>query len=107
MDKLYTYSYNLPTGKVKVWEDPVIRETELTVTIKNCIGQEVRYRKAELGKIDFLHIMRLDRQDMPYYLRILIEQQRHSIMTLIGMIHNEAKRLEMMDEMLEEAEKDV
>jgi hypothetical protein len=111
MDKLYTYSFDLKTNTVKVREDPVIRETDLTYTIKNCIGQEVRFRKGRLGKLDESRVMHLDKPDRAYYLRKLIEAQNqlieaqnHSIMTLIGMIHNEAERLEKIEGMLENEE---
>ncbi len=107
MDVLYTYSYDMHSGKIKRREDPVIRETELTYTIKNWLGQEVRLRKNQLGKMDSDRVMHLDRIDDAYFLRALIDAQRHSIMQLIGMIHNEAERLQRMDEMLEEAERDV
>lgn len=84
-----------------------IRETDLTYTIKNCIGQEVRFRKTALGKLDEVRVMHLDKPDMAYYLRKLIEAQNHSIMTLIGMIHNEAERLEKIEGMLENEESQI
>lgn len=104
MDKLYTYGFDLKTNTVKVREDPVIRETELTVTIKNCIGQEVRFRKSQLGKMNEVRVMHLDKPDRAYYLRKLIEAQNHSLQTLMGMFSNESVRLQKLHEMLEEAE---
>ena len=102
MDKLYTYGFCLKTNTVKVHEDPVILETELTVTIKNCIGQEVRFRKSTLGKLDEVRVMRLDKPDKAHYLRELIKAQNSSLQTLMGMFSNESVRLEKLHEMLEE-----
>lgn len=104
MDKLYTYGFDLKTNTVKVREDPVIRETDLTVTIKNCIGQEVRFRKSQFGKMDDVRVMHLDKPDKAYYLRKLIEAANHSLQTLMGMFSNESVRLQKLHEMLEEAE---
>ena len=104
MDKLYAYSFDMKTNTVKVREDPVIRETDLTYTIKNCIGQEVRFRKAALGKLNEVRVMHLDKPDMAYYLRKLIESANHSLQTLMGMFSNESVRLQKLHEMLEEAE---
>lgn len=106
MDKLYTYGFDLKTNTVKVREDPVIRETELTVTIKNCIGQEVRFRKGRLGKLSEERVMHLDKPDMAYYLRKLIEASNHSLQTLMGMFSNESVRLQKLHDMLGEAEND-
>jgi len=102
MDKLYIYGFDLITNTVKVREYPVIRETELTVTIKNCIGQEVRFRKTALGKLDEVHVMRLDRLDEKFYIHELIEHQKGSVMTLTRMLHNAEERLEKMSDLLEE-----
>ena len=104
MDKLYTYGFNRITDTVKVHEDPVIMETELTVTIKNCLGQEVRFRKSTLGKLDEVRVMRLDKPDKAHYLRELIKAQNRSLQTLMGMFSNESVRLQKLHEMLEEAE---
>ena len=104
MDKIYTYSFDMKTNTVKVHEDPVIRETELTVTIKNYLGQEVRIRKSTLGELSDVRVMHLDKPDMAYYLRELIKAQNHSLQTLMGMFSNEAVRLQKLHEMLEEAE---
>ena len=104
MDKLYTYTYDFKRGEVKVREYPVIRETDLTFTIRTRIGQEMRVRKTSLGKLDSTDIMCLDRLDEKFYLHALIEHQTESVMTLIGMIHSAAERLEKMSDLLEEAE---
>ena len=104
MDKLYTYNYDFNGGKVKVREDPVIRETELTYTIKNCIGQEVRIHKTAIGLLDITCIMHLDRLDEKFYLHALIERQKGSIMTMVRMLCNAAEGLEKMEKLLEEAE---
>lgn len=103
MDKLYTYSYDIRNDEVKVRTDPVIRETDLTVTIKNCIGQEVRFRKSTFGTLDSLgNVMHLDHPDKAYYLRCLIERQCRSMEQLIGMVRNESERLQKLHDMLEE-----
>lgn len=106
MDKIYTYGFNIMTNTVKVHEDPVIRETELTVTIKNYLGQEVRVRKSQFGKLNEERVMHLDKPDKAYYLRKLIEAQNHSLQTLMGMFSNESVRLQKLHDMLEEAEED-
>lgn len=102
MDKLYTYGFDLKTNTVKVREDPVVRETELTVTIKNYLGQEIRVRKSQFGKLSEVRVMYLDKPDKAYYLRKLIEVQNHSLQNLMGMFSNESVRLQKLHDMLEE-----
>ena len=107
MDKLYTYSYDINKEEVKVRTDPVILETELTVTIKNWLGHEVRFRKSTFGTLDgHAKVMNLDHPDKAYYLRCLIERQCRSMEQLIGMVRNESERLQKLFEMLKEAEND-
>ena len=107
MDKLYTYSYDILTDTVKEFELPVISETERTYTVRNMLGEEVRSRKADLGKLESgCNVMHLDHPDKAYYLRCLIDRQCRIMEQLIGMVRNESERLQKLHDMLEEAEKD-
>ena len=104
MDKIYTMLYDPNKAKIKIMEYPVIRETELTVTILNVLNQEYRIRKSILDKMasDTGYIMQASSPDKAHFMDEVIKRMEHSCEVMTGTLQmqfvNKAKAEELLSE---------
>lgn len=101
MDKVYMMSYDPEKAKIKIKEYPVIRESELTVTILNGVKMETRIRKAALGLLHCTtNVMPVETPDKEMFMREIITVMNHSIEILTGMLQNELLKKAKAEELL-------
>lgn len=104
MDKVYMMSYDQDKAKIKITEYPVIRESELTVTILNGVKQECRIRKATLDEMtsDTVYIMQASSPDKAHFMSEIIKRMEHSCEVVTGILQmqlgNKAKAEELLAE---------
>lgn len=104
MNKVYMMSYDPDKAKIKIKEYPVVRESELTVTILNGLNMEYRIRKAILDKMtsDTGYIMQASSPDKAHFMNEVIKRMEHSCEVVTGIlkmqIENKAKAEELFAE---------
>ncbi|MBR0340800.1 MAG: hypothetical protein IJH64_00845 [Oscillospiraceae bacterium] len=101
MDKVYMMSYDAGKAKIKITEYPVVKESELTVTILNGVKMETRIRKADLGVLNCTtYVMSTETPDKEMFMRKIITRMNHSIEILTGMLQNELLKKAKAEELL-------
>lgn len=104
MDKIYMMSYDQDKAKIKITEYPVIRESELTVTILNGVKQEYRIRRRNLDKMtsDTGYIMQASSPDKAHFMSEVVKRMEHSCEVVTGILQmqlgNKAKAEELLNE---------
>lgn len=104
MNKVYMMSYDADKAKIKITEYPVIRETELTVTILNGVNREYRIRKANIDEMtsDAGYIMQASSPDKAHFMSEVIKRMEHSCEVVTGILQiqigNKAKAEELLAE---------
>lgn len=101
MDKIYMMSYDPEKAKIKITEYPVVRESELTVTILNGVKMETRIRKADLGVLNSTtYVMSAETPDKEMFMRKIIKRLNNSIEILTGMLQSELLKKAKAEELL-------
>ena len=104
MDKIYMMSYDPDKAKIKITEYPVVRESELTVTILNGVNREYRIRKANLDEMasDTGYTMQASSPDKAHFMGEVIKRMEHSCEVVTGILQmqlgNKAKAEELLAE---------
>lgn len=104
MDKVYMMSYDPDKAKIEITEYPVIRESELTVTILNGVNLEYRIRKRNIDEMtsDAGYIMQASSPDKAHFMSEVIRRMEHSCEVVTGILQmqllNKAKAEELLDE---------
>lgn len=104
MDKVYMMSYDADKSKIKITEYPVIRESELTVTILNGVKQEYRIRRRNLDELtsDTGYIMQASSPDKAHFMSEVVKRIEHSCEVVTGILQmqlgNKAKAEELLAE---------
>ena len=104
MDKVYMMSYDPDKAKIKITEYPVIKESELTVTILNGVKQEYRIRKANFDEMtsDIGFVMQASSPDKAHFMSEIIKRMEHSCEVVNGILQmqlgNKAKAEELLAE---------
>lgn len=88
MDKVYMMSYDPDKAKIKITEYPVVKESDLTVTIMNGVKQEYRIRKANLDEMtsDIGYIMQASSPDKAHFMDEIIKRMEHSCEVVTGIL---------------------
>ena len=103
MDKVYMMSYDPEKAKIKITEYPVIRESELTVTILNGVNSEYRIRKGNLDEMtsDTGYIMQASSPDKAHFMSEVVKRMEHSCEVVTGILQmqlgNKAKAEELLE----------
>lgn len=102
MDKVYMMSYDADKAKIKITEYPVIRKSELTVTILNGVNREYRIRRRNLDEMasDTGYIMQASSPDKAHFMSECIKRMEHSCDVVAGILQmqlgNKAKAEELL-----------
>lgn len=104
MDKVYMMSYDPYKAKIKITEYPVIKESELTVTILNDVKQEYRIRKANLDEMtgDTRYIMQASSPDKAHFMSEVIKRMEHSCEVVTGILQMQLLKKAKAEELLNE-----
>lgn len=104
MNKIYMMSYDTDKAKIKITEYPVVKESELTVTILNSVNREYRIRKVNLDEMtsDTGYIMQASSPDKVHFMSEVIKRMEHSCEVVTGILQmqlgNKAKAEELLAE---------
>lgn len=104
MNKIYMMSYGTDKAKIKITEYPVVKESELTVTILNGVNREYRIRKVNLDEMtsDTGYIMQASSPDKVHFMSEVIKRMEHSCEVVTGILQmqlgNKAKAEELLAE---------
>jgi two-component sensor histidine kinase len=104
MDKIYMMSYDQDKAKIKITEYPVIRESELTVTIKNGVNREYRIRRRNLDKMtsDTGYTMQASSPDKAHFMSEIIKRMEHSCEVVTGILQMQLENKDKAEELLDE-----
>lgn len=104
MDKIYMMSYDPDKAKIKITEYPVVKESELTVTILNGVKQEFRIRKANLDEMtsDAGYIMQASSPDKAHFMSEVIRRMEHSCEVVYGILQMQIVNKAKADDLLAE-----
>ena len=104
MDKFYIMSYDADKAKIKITEYPVIRESELTVTILNGVNMEYRIRKVNLDELtsDAGYTMQASSPDKAHFMSEIIKRMEHSCDVVTGILQMQLVNKSKAEELLAE-----
>lgn len=104
MDKIYMMLYDADKAKIKITEYPVVKESELTVTILNGVNREYRIRRRNLDEMtsDTGYVMQASSPDKAHFMCEVIKRMEHSCEVVTGILQmqlgNKAKAEEILAE---------